>query len=230
MKSPASVLLVSGPRAVGKTTLIRQSFRRLCARSLDVGVLIPSVPPDASAEFRNACGPETDGASENGPLLSPEIWLRRLGERLEVNPDFILAEIPADWEVSTVSIIARAEKEFSCWRRKPLLALVDPERGKTLLDAQLTGQKTAEIERLHRQLQEAERIILNKSDELWEQDRKELLRKFAILFPKRDRSFLDEVPSPTSTARFHSNDHRSLSAKKGIGLDSWLKDLMVVSD
>lgn len=229
MKSPVTVLLFSGPRGVGKRTLIQQSFRRLSARLLHIGVLISCIPSDASTEFRNAYGLDVEGAAEENRPLSPEIWLKRLDERLSANADFILAEIPDDWEEPTASIIHLAEKEFSCLQRYTLITLIDPVRAKALLEAPSTGQKTAEIERLHQYLQEADKIILNKSDELWERDRKELLRKLAVLFPKRDRSFLDEVSNPASAGRFHSSDHRSLTAKKGIGLDSWLKDMLAAS-
>ncbi|MCZ7644251.1 MAG: cobalamin biosynthesis protein P47K [Planctomycetota bacterium] len=205
------VILVGGFLGAGKTTLLRQAGRRLAARGLRVGLVTNDQAEnlvDTETLRREGFGVEEVAG---GCFCCRFRDLVACGARLLERhaPDVLLCE-PVGSCTDLAATVLRPLKQFlgSRYDVAPYSVLVDPLRLRELLEPGPRPPFSEKVRYIYsKQLEEADRIVLNKADLLPAEELDELRAGLLKAFPRA------EV--------------RALSAHAGEGLDAWLDEMFV---
>ncbi|MCS6830590.1 MAG: hypothetical protein NZ749_08090 [bacterium] len=206
---PVRLIFVGGFLGAGKTTAMGALARRLLQDGLNVGL----VTNDHAEEMVDAALVRQFGmpvAEVSGGCFGCEFndLLDATERVLMQEPDVLIAE-PVASCADTVATVINPLRQFygGVFRFSPFSVLIDPMR----LYEMLLEEKPSEFARsfaplFHRQLEEADILVLNKVDKL----------------------STEEAQKLTDALRQHHPDKTviTISAKRGDGVDEWMNHVM----
>lgn len=205
---PVKLILVGGFLGAGKTTLLFQAARRLIQEGRRVGLITNDQAPDlvdtGLLEGQGLDVREVAGSCFCCDFLALLRSARELRSELAV--DVLIAEPVGSCTDLSATLLQPLKKHFRQeFTLSPLSVLADPERLRRLLDRESDLHESASYI-VEKQLEEADRILLNKTDRLSPDDLRELRERTAERFP--------------------GVEIRGISAQTGDGVEDWLAEMM----
>jgi G3E family GTPase len=206
----AKYVMIGGFLGAGKTTAVGRLAKRLTERGLKVGLITNDQSTGlADTSILRARGFEVQEIA-GGCFCCRFASLAEAAENLEADgrPDVILAE-PVGSCTDLVATVSYPLRRIygDRYRIAPLSVLVDPIRARRLLGL-IEGRDFSEKVRyvFEKQLEEADRIVVNKSDLLQPAELEELLLALR--------------------ERYKNTAVLAVSAKDGAGTDAWFDGLL----
>ena len=203
------LMLVGGFLGAGKTTLLWQSASRLISRGMRVGLITNDQAPDlVDTELLSGQGMSVQEVS-GSCFCCNFSGLVEAAEKLQhdVNADVLIAEPVGSCTDLSATILQPLKDKFRQeFELSPLSVLVDPTRLRDILSGGPGGLHESAAYVVRKQIEEADVIVLNKSD-LLEADQLEELRSL-------------------TERRFPDAEVRRLSALTGEGVGEWLDAML----
>lgn len=203
------LILVGGFLGAGKTTLLGEAACRLSQAGKQVGLITNDQASElvdtVFLEYTNTLVSEVSGSCFccNFPGFTAAIDY--ITEKKAV--DVIIAEPVGSCTDLSATILQPLKAKFAdTLQVAPLSVLVDPQQLTHILDGRIAGLHTSAVYILRKQLEEADFIIINKSDQL--------NAETAVALQKRTA---EEWP----WAKVHV-----ISAQNGDGLENWLNEVL----
>jgi G3E family GTPase len=204
-KQSVQMILVGGFLGAGKTTLLWQAANRLAARGRRVGLITNDQAPDlVDTRFLSQQGMPVQEVS-GSCFCCNFAGLIRAAEKLQhdVNADVLIAEPVGSCTDLSATILQPLKDKFrQQFVLAPLSVLIDPERLREVLSGTPGRLHDSAAYIVRKQMEEADVLVLNKSDLLAPNEMQELNRLLAEHFP--------------------GTEVRNLSALTGEGVDEWL--------
>ncbi|GMW03362.1 MAG: hypothetical protein AMXMBFR84_44960 [Candidatus Hydrogenedentota bacterium] len=201
------IVLAGGFLGAGKTTLLMEAAARLRQRGIPAGLITNDQVPDLvdTALLAQSGAPvrEVAGSCFCCNFAAFQQAVKSLEDD---GAQCVVAEPVGSCTDLTATIIQPMKKLFSSWSLAPLSVVADPERVRGILRDRQSPLHPDAAYILRLQLQEADRIVLNKADTLSRPDRQELTAMLAREFPQ---ARIDVV-----------------SAWTGEGVDEWLDHIL----
>jgi G3E family GTPase len=204
------LLLVGGFLGAGKTTLLYRAAKELIASGKRVGLVTNDQAPDlVDTRMLSAHGlavSEVAGScfccNFNGLMDAAQSLCRQSSA-----VDVLLAEPVGSCTDLSATIVQPVKDRYAdVFSMGPLSVLIDPARATAVLGEQQSRLHPSAAYIYRKQLEEADRIVVNKSDLLDAEARQELKTLLENEFPQRPISFI--------------------SSKTGDGLREWLTEVM----
>lgn len=202
------VVIVGGFLGSGKTTLLWAAAKQLMAMGKRVGLITNDQAPDlVDTTFLLAQGLDVREVAGSCFCCNFEWLLRSIGELEEaVRADVLLAEPVGSCTDLSATLLQplkkRLKREVSL---APLSVLVDPHRAWAVLGDGDPGMHPSAAYIFRKQLEEADRILVNKADLLPDGE-------FPLLAKRLSRAY-PEIPV------------RRISSRTGGGIGEWLDDI-----
>lgn len=203
------VILVGGFLGAGKTTLLREAARRLSHTGKQVGLITNDQAPElvdtALLEHAATTVAEVSGSCFccNFPGFTAAI--AQINEQIPV--EIIMAEPVGSCTDLSATILQPLKHRFADRVSvAPLSVLVDPQRLTDILAGRAAGLHESAVYILRKQLEEADLIIINKTD---------------LLSPSAVAALQKRTAEEWPWAKVYA-----ISAQAGTGLDSWLAEVL----
>ncbi|OGV70926.1 MAG: cobalamin synthesis protein P47K [Lentisphaerae bacterium RIFOXYA12_FULL_48_11] len=208
------LLLVGGFLGAGKTTLLWESARLLTSRGLRVGLITNDQAPElVDTAFLSRCTVNVSEVSGSCFCCNFQGLLDAMSKlREEAQADVLIAEPVGSCTDLSATIIQPLKEE--CLQRElviaPLSVMADPVRLTDILDGGTAGLHPSAAYIFHKQLEEADIILISKTDLLTATELEALKERAAQTFPAATIS--------------------TISTKSGEGINTWLDDVTKRSD
>ena len=203
------MVLVGGFLGAGKTTLLAAAGRRLAERGLKVGFITNDQAAGlVDTAMLKQTGLEVREVAGACFCCRFDELIQRTGEFYErTKPDLLMSEPVGSCTDLSATVLQPIKKFFGDrFRVAPFSVLVDPSRLKQLLSDTESVFSHSVLYVYSKQLEEADIILLNKSDQLSPDERDWLLKQLRLKFPNAEVA--------------------AISAQTGEGLDAWLDQIM----
>lgn len=202
---PTRLILVGGFLGAGKTTLLWESARRLMNRGIRIGLITndqaPALVDTAFLSHGAAEVAEVSGSCFCCNFQGLLGAASKLCAKTEI--DILLAEPVGSCTDLSATIVQPLKEHFhNDFVVSPLSVIVDPERLSSILDSGTAGLHPSAAYIFEKQIEEADIIVINKTDLL-----------SAIELEQLKSRVLNTFPGGSVFA---------VSAKNGEGLDVWL--------
>lgn len=207
------LILVGGFLGAGKTTLLWEAARRLAGRGLRTGLITNDQAPElVDTAFLSHGGVKVAEVAGSCFCCNFQGLIDAMSKvRAEAEADVLIAEPVGSCTDLSATIVQPLKEGF---RRElvtaPLSVLADPTRLTDLLDGGSAGLHPSAAYILRKQLEEADIVLVSKSDQLSPAALNGLLQRTRQAFP--EAAVL------------------GLSAKTGAGVDAWLDAVTTRSD
>ena len=201
------LILVGGFLGAGKTTLLWECARELAQRGHLVGLITNDQAPDLvdTALLSRSTGKVREVAGSCFCCNFPG-FEKAIHSLIDEGANYIIAEPVGSCTDLSATILQPLKQHYPAYHVAPLTILADPFRIQETLQEQHPLLHADAIYILHKQMEEADRILLNKTDLLSPEEQKKVI------------SFLKD----------HFPDSRisMLSALTGHGVSEWLDDIL----
>ena len=201
------LILVGGFLGAGKTTILAESARRLSARGRSVGLITNDQAPNlVDTALLAHTGLPVREVAGSCFCCNFEAFRRAVQSLADAGADCVIAEPVGSCTDLSATIVQPLKAQFPEVRVAPLSVAVDPAKVREVLcgNESLLHRDAAYIYRV--QLEEADRILLNKADTIDEAQRQEVLALLRGAFPQAK---IDLV-----------------SAVEGSGIEPWLDNVL----
>ena len=202
------IILVGGFLGAGKTTLLWESSKKLTAQGKHVGLITndqaSSLVDTAFLKRSSRAVTEVSGSCFCCNFSGFTDAIFRLKSKKQI--DIIIAEpVGSCTDLSSTIMQPLKQKFENDFIVSPLSVLVDPERLNDILNGGTSGLHESAAYILQKQLDEADMIVINKTD---------------LLSPSELENLKKRVADKWALAKVFS-----LSAKSGEGLEMWLDEV-----
>lgn len=199
------LILVGGFLGAGKTTLLWETAQRLASRGLRVGLITNDQAPElvdtAYLSRGNVKVAEVNGSCFCCNFQGLVDAMSKV--RAEAEADVLIAEPVGSCTDLSATIVQPLKDLFSReLELSPMTVMVDPVRLTEILDGSNSGLHSSAAYIFRKQLEEADLIVISKSDLLTAAELESLSTRLAQAYPDVENT--------------------NLSAKTGDGLDTWL--------
>jgi Ni2+-binding GTPase involved in maturation of urease and hydrogenase len=207
------LILVGGFLGAGKTTLLWEAARRLAGRGLRTGLITNDQAPElVDTAFLSQGGVKVAEVAGSCFCCNFQGLIDAMSKvRAEAEADVLIAEPVGSCTDLSATIVQPLKEGF---RRElvtaPLSVLADPSRLSDLLDGGTAGLHPSAAYILRKQLEEADIVLISKSDQLSPEALRALQQRTRQAFP--EAAVL------------------GVSAKTGAGVDVWLDAVTTRSD
>ncbi|MDR2116533.1 MAG: cobalamin biosynthesis protein P47K [Planctomycetaceae bacterium] len=205
------LILVGGFLGSGKTTLLAEAAKKLTAEQQSVGLITNDQAPElVDTRLLSRVGKgvlEVAGScfccNFNGFADAVQSLITRGAETIIAEPVGSCTDLSA-------TILNPVKKFHPDWNLAPLTVLVDPNRF-----FEIVGVTTSQVDPdalyiMKLQMDEADRILINKSDTLSDSEKTKIQDLLKKEFPEKATGLI--------------------SAKTGDGIDAWLKEIRTAKD
>ena len=200
------IIFVGGFLGAGKTTLMFEAAKRLTAQGKRVGLITNDQAPElVDTAFLRTTGAKVTEVSGSCFCCNFPGLVSAIGALVaEAGAEVILAEpVGSCTDLSATIVQPLKDKKGGDVSLAPLSVLVDPKRLTGILDGNSAGLHDSSAYIFRKQLEEADFILLTKADTLDAQALAGLSARLAAAYPKAEVF--------------------AVSAKSGLGLDTWLE-------
>ena len=204
--SKTKLILVGGFLAAGKTTMLNALAGRLSGRGFTVGLITNDQAADlVDTAILTCTGVEVREVSGSCFCCNFPGFMAAVQSLIDAGCDLIVAEPVGSCTDLSATILQPVKDKFPDLELAPLTVLVDPVRLKEALELVPSLTHPDALYIVKRQLEEADRILLNKADTLTPAQVEEEL------------ALLKQNFSAPAAA---------VSALKGDGVDAWLDEIL----
>lgn len=205
------LIFVGGFLGAGKTTLLWQSARILVDRGARVGLITNDQAPDlVDTALLSRSGAIVQEVAGSCFCCNFDGLIGAVHSLIEQQADIIIAEPVGSCTDLSATIIQPLKDKYSEIDIAPLTVLVDPERVIELLQEKSSLLHPSALYIMRLQIEEADRILINKVDSLSADD----CRLLASLLRKK----------------FPNVKTGEISARNNEGVDAWLDDILLDHD
>ncbi|MES1243070.1 MAG: GTP-binding protein [Acidobacteriota bacterium] len=207
------LVLVGGFLGAGKTTLLREAAKRLAERGLRAGLITNDQAPElVDTRFLSRNGLRVAEVSGSCFCCNYQGLIDAMSRvRAESEADVLLAEPVGSCTDLSATIVQPLKDQLGRELvTAPLSVLVDPARLADILDGGTAGLHPSAAYIFLKQMEEADVLVVSKTDLLSAEDQEALRERLARRFPEATVC--------------------ELSARNGDGLDAWLDVVMTRSD
>ena len=204
---PARLILVGGFLGSGKTTLLWEAAQRLTRQGHSVGLITNDQAPDlVDTALLSRSGAGVREVSGSCFCCNFDGFTDAVKSLMRDEADVIIAEPVGSCTDLSATIMQPLKEKHPEIGLAPLTVLVDPGRVREVLRLAGSSMHTSALYILRCQMDEADRIVLNKADTLSDAERVSMLALLTEAFPDRKV--------------------RAVSALSGCGVDDWLDSVM----
>ena len=204
--SKTKLILVGGFLAAGKTTMLNTLAGRLTGRGYKVGLITNDQAADlVDTAILTCTGVEVREVSGSCFCCNFPGFMKAVESLIDAGANLIVAEPVGSCTDLSATILQPIKDQFPNLDLAPLTVLVDPVRLKEALELVQTLTHPDALYIVKRQLEEADRILLNKADTLSDAQIQEEL------------ALLKQNFAAPATA---------VSALKGDGVDAWIDEIL----
>lgn len=204
--SKIKLILVGGFLAAGKTTMLNALAGRLTGRGFKVGLITNDQAADlVDTAILTRTGVEVREVSGSCFCCNFPGFMKAVESLIDSGANLIVAEPVGSCTDLSATILQPIKDQFPDLDLAPLTVLVDPVRLKEALELVPTLTHPDALYIVKRQLEEADRILLNKADTLSDAQIQEEL------------ALLKQNFTAPATA---------VSALKGNGVDAWIDEIL----
>ena len=209
------LILVGGFLGSGKTTLLAEAAKRLAQQEKTVGLITNDQAPElVDTRLLASVGNGTNNkvAELSGSCFCCNFngFVDSVKYLIGQGAETIIAEPVGSCTDLSATILNPLKKTYPDWPLAPLSVLVDSGRLQEIFGKTESGVEADALYIMERQLAEADRIYISKSDQLSETQRKECKTLLEEKYPNTKVGFL--------------------SSKNGEGLDDWLAEVQSAVD
>lgn len=213
VEKPVKLIFAGGFLGSGKTTALAALTKDLIQRGLRVGIITNDqsenlVDTVIVKQMLSELGVPVEEVVEGCFCCKFDDLIKQIEKILVHNPDILMGE-PVGSCTDFVATVANPIKIHykDAFRFAPFSIMVDPDRVRELLLGEAQTSFPEEVSYLfQKQMEEADIIVLNKTDLLTLQEKDRLLSAIKKKFPEKNVA--------------------GVSAKEGEGMKEWLEDLL----
>ena len=204
--SKTKLILVGGFLAAGKTTMLNTLAGRFTGRGFKVGLITNDQAADlVDTAILTRTGVEIREVSGSCFCYNFPGFMKAIESLIDAGANLIVAEPVGSYTDLSATILQPIKDQFPNLDLAPLTVLVDPVRLKEALELVQTLTHPDALYIVKRQLEEADRILLNKADTLTPAQIEEEL------------GLLKQNFTAPATA---------VSALQGTGVDAWIDEIL----
>jgi G3E family GTPase len=205
------LILVGGFLGSGKTTLLAEAAKRLSKQGKSVGLVTNDQAPEL-VDTRLLTGVGTGVSEVAGSCFCCNFngFTDAVQSLAKQGAKIIIAEPVGSCTDLSATIMNPLKKFHSDWNLAPLSVLVDPKRISEIFGKAPSKVDPDALYIMKLQLEEADRILVSKSDTLSDAEKKDV------------QTFLKQT--------YHDKKIAFLSSRTGDGFDAWLSEVQGASD
>jgi len=204
--SKTKLILVGGFLAAGKTTMLNALAGRLSGRGFTVGLITNDQAADlVDTAILTCTGVEVREVSGSCFCCNFPGFMKAVESLIDAGCNLIVAEPVGSCTDLSATILQPVKDMFGDLELAPLTVLVDPVRLKEALELVPSLTHPDALYIVKRQLEEADRILLNKADTLSDA---QIQEELALL--------KQNFPAPAA----------AVSALRGDGVDAWIDEIL----
>jgi G3E family GTPase len=205
------LIFVGGFLGAGKTTLLWQSAKNLVDRGARVGLITNDQAPDlVDTALLSRSGAVVREVAGSCFCCNFDGLIGAVHSLTEQHADIIIAEPVGSCTDLSATIIQPLKDKSSDIDIAPLTILVDPNRVLELLEEKSSLLHPSALYIMRLQMEEADRILINKADSLSADDRRLIANLLRKNFPHVRTG--------------------EISARNNEGVDAWLSDILLDYD
>ena len=205
------LIIIGGFLGSGKTTLLADIAKKLTTQGRKVGLITNDQAPGlVDTRLLSTSGQGVSEVSGSCFCCNFPGFVAAIDSLVSQGADVIVAEPVGSCTDLSATIMNPLKKFHSEWNLAPLTVLVDPNR---FLEA--LGEKTSKVHPdalyiMKLQMDEADRVFVNKSDTLSDSEKATITELFAKIYPNKQTGLI--------------------SAETGDGVDNWLSEIQTGKD
>jgi len=205
------LILVGGFLGSGKTTLLAEAAKRLAAEGKAVGLITNDQAPElVDTRLLSRVGFSVFEVAGSCFCCNFSGFVEAVESLIAQGADTIIAEPVGSCTDLSATILNPIKQFHPEWQPAPLTALVDPNRFSEVLGKTASQVHPDAIYIMKLQMDEADRILVNKSDTLSVAGKSEIQQLLADTFPGKPSGLI--------------------SAKTGDGVSQWLTEILQATD
>ncbi|MDR2441533.1 MAG: cobalamin biosynthesis protein P47K [Planctomycetaceae bacterium] len=205
------LILVGGFLGSGKTTLLAEAAQKLATENRSVGLITNDQAPElVDTRLLSHVGKGVLEVAGSCFCCNFDGFANAVQSLIDQGAETIIAEPVGSCTDLSATILNPVKKFHPDWNLAPLTVLVDPNRFFEIIGVTPSQVDPDALYIMKLQMDEADRILINKSDTLSVTERTKILDSLKKEFPDKSTGLI--------------------SAKTGEGLDAWLKEIQTAKD
>jgi Putative GTPases (G3E family) len=205
------LILIGGFLGSGKTTLLAEAAKNLTAEGKSVGLVTNDQAPGlVDTRLLGGVGKGVSEVSGSCFCCNFNGFVDAINSLIEQGAETIIAEPVGSCTDLSATIMNPIKKFHPEWELAPLTVLVDPTRFLEALSITPSKVDPDALYIMKLQMEEADRILVNKVDTLSVSNREQIEKLLAENFPQKMTDLI--------------------SARTGEGVDVWLKEIQTGKD
>ena len=205
------LILIGGFLGSGKTTLLAETAKNLAATGKSVGLITNDQAPGlVDTRLLSRIGTGVSEVAGSCFCCNFPGFVDAIKSLIAQGAETIIAEPVGSCTDLSATILAPIKKFHPDWSLAPLTVLVDPSRLLESLGAASSSVDPDALYIMKLQMEEADRVLVNKADTLSEQQRSQVSELLSSTFPGKAIGMI--------------------SAKTGEGVEAWLKEIQTATD
>ncbi|MDD3588607.1 MAG: GTP-binding protein [Thermoguttaceae bacterium] len=197
------IVIIGGFLGTGKTTLLFALAKRLAGQNISVGIITNDQAPNMTdtALLRQSPANEVEEVAGSCFCCNFPGFIQAIDNLEKNGVEYVLAEPVGSCTDLSATILQPLKKYQADHDLAPLSVLIDPDRARQVFGMIPTQTDSDALYIMQKQMEEADILVVSKSDTLREVGKAELETQLTMRFPNKPVCFL--------------------SAEDGEGIDDW---------
>ncbi|MDR1957823.1 MAG: cobalamin biosynthesis protein P47K [Planctomycetaceae bacterium] len=207
----AKLILIGGFLGSGKTTLLAETAKKLASQGETVGLVTNDQAPElVDTRLLRRTGMEVAEVAGSCFCCNFDGFIHSVQSLISQGAETVLAEPVGSCTDLSATVLNPVKKFHHDWNLLPLTVLVDPRRFLEIFGGQPSRMETDALYIMKLQMEEADRILVSKSDTLSREEKSQIPTLLKNVFPEKTTGLI--------------------SARTGEGMEDWLTPLLVAED